>query len=64
MTKPSCRTLSAGRGRTAQDTRDTCWPCRTDAACCVPVGTRGKPEKEKLSGPRVETHSAAGEKIG
>lgn len=38
MTKTSCGTLSAGRCRMAQDTRDTCRPCRTDAAWCVPVG--------------------------
>lgn len=45
MTKTSCGTLlSAGRGRMTQDTRDTCWPCRTDAACCVPVGPGGKPQ--------------------
>lgn len=30
--------LSAGRGHTAQDSRDTGCPCRTDAALCVPVG--------------------------
>lgn len=26
-----------GGGRVAKHNRDTCWPCRADAACCVPV---------------------------
>lgn len=32
----------------AQDTRDTCWPCRTDAACCVPVGPGESLKKETV----------------
>lgn len=38
MTKTSCGTpVSPGRGHLGEHNWDTCWPCRADAACCVPV---------------------------
>lgn len=48
VTQTSSGTLSAGRAGMAWDTRDPCWPCRTDAAYCVPVGPRESLKKETI----------------
>lgn len=49
MTKTSCGTpVSPGRGHLGEHNRDTCWPCRADAACCVPVRPGESPRKETV----------------
>ena len=45
----------------SEDTGDTCWLCRTDAACCVPVGPGESLKKETVQPRGGNTFCCGGE---